>query len=338
MRCSPKCLYTMFLRKAVFLPLLLLVALIPTELVAQSTGADDESEMERLVQVDLRGGYTGTLWSPKGLGTYEVESYGRNMLYAELSIKHPFLIINEALDFIQIPRLRIESNMGYSQQYGSFRELIPETVRNSPYLRTDSWLTFFRFFSFRYQDEKFDAKLVDQRIWLYDEDRDAESYIRNVTNRLRDLEIGIIGSVDGEVHETMLEVGYYQSLMHWPIVQPESDSQSGNERRYFLEQKDLRLSGIYFALNTEPIEHVWPLYSQFMVKLGQLFGVDARFRFERTVLPWWRLGVSLDASWRMLEMGYDKQGELIKFEEQGLEEPSETRYRLTLFTSFRLHG
>ena len=53
--------------------------------------------------LELRAGYTGSFWSPKGIEPYQVNTYGRSMAYAELAVVHPLLVVSEALDFIEIP-------------------------------------------------------------------------------------------------------------------------------------------------------------------------------------------------------------------------------------------
>lgn len=278
--------------------------------------------------LSLRAGYSGTMWQPEGLGPFDVKSYGRNLLYAEIAIHHPLLIINEALDIVNIPRLRVESNFGYSTQSAGFIDVLPQMIRGNPYLRTTAWMTFWQFFSFRYRSERFDATLTN-RYELAGLLETPEIYgTLDMTNKVRDLEIGLIGSTDGEIHDTMIEIGYYHSRFAWPIVQIGQDEYTS---WYVLKQADYVVQGLYGGLNTTPIEGIWPMYSQFLVRVGGAFGIDVRFKFEREVLSRLALGIELDGSWRVLQnYETDVEGHVDLSELD--DHPRDIRYRLTLYT------
>ncbi|MBS1260846.1 MAG: hypothetical protein MAG453_00162 [Calditrichaeota bacterium] len=280
-------------------------------------------------RLELRAGYTGTMWTPKGIEPYEVQTYGRNLLYGELALHHPLLILGRAFDVFDIPRLRVETNFGYSTASGGFQDLIPGAIRRNPYLRTTSWMTFFRWFSFRYRVERFNASVSDPRDWLADYgDSPTLRTPGEITNQMRDIEIGVIGSTDGEIHDTMIELGYFHSALQWPIVER---AWNGLDDVDFLVQREVSAEGMYLSLNTTPIEGVWPMYSQFIVRWGGAFGLDARFKYEHELIRRWSIGLELDASWRLLNGYEDELDTQVEIKNNN---PRDTRYRLTLYTVF----
>ena len=43
--------------------------------------------------LDFRAGYTASIWDPSRFGEWDVDSYGRNLAYAELSLVHPLVML-----------------------------------------------------------------------------------------------------------------------------------------------------------------------------------------------------------------------------------------------------
>ncbi len=309
--------------------LLVTSLLLPLGVLADDNGDDKDGFFGGPFTLELRAGYTGTRWTPYGLDPYEVDNYGREMLYAELAIVHPLLIAGEAFDLLQIPRLRIESNLGYSASNSGFEELIPHSIRNNPYIRASGWLTFWEWFSFRFREERFQATIIDPRDFGLDEHGNPSVIVpfRTISNRMSDLEIGLIGSPGGEINETMFELGMYFSTMNWPMVI--NYNQEGFDSFSLLIQEEFEAQGVYAGIITRPIPHVWPVHSQFLLRVGDITGVDARVRFEQELLKSWFLGVQLEASLRSLE-GFKNDGQ---FDYQmRAENPRDVRYMMTLYT------
>ena len=314
--------------------LLGLLFLFPSLLLAQDSDPDqDESVLGGPFRLELRAGYTGTMWTPKGLEPYEVNNYGRKLLYAELAVLHPLLVVGEALDIVRIPRLRVETNFGYTASGGGVQDMSPRALRNNAYLRSTGWLTVWQWFSFRYREEIFDVTIADPRDWILDQETIQPGFelSRKVRNRMTDLEIGLIGSPDGEIRNTMIEVGYYHSSLSWPMVLQYSDPEWGNYE--ILKQQEFTLEGVYFALNTQPIPRVWPMQTQFMLRTGGALGLDARFRYEHQMLSRWFLGLELDASYRIISNYKDENDEEYIIKNNN---PRDVRYRMTLYTVFVL--
>jgi hypothetical protein len=284
-------------------------------------------------RLEIRAGYTGTMWTPKGLEPYVVNNYGRELFYGELAVLHPLLTLGEAFDIVQIPRLRIETNFGYTRTESAFEEAIPRSLRDNAYLRTTGWFTFWEWFSFRYREERYDVSVSRPSDWVYDEFTGEGSFpsIHNVENRMTDLEMGIIGSPDGRVHETMIEIGYYHSAVLWPMVIQDINPEFGSS--IFLTQKEIAVQGIYFALNTQPNPELWPMDTQFMVRIGGALGLDARFQYEHEMLKRWFLGLELDASYRVINNYTDENDEQFIIKDNN---PRDVRYRLTLYSLFVL--
>jgi hypothetical protein len=248
------------------------------------------------------------------------------MFYAELAIQHPLIIFGRAFDIVEIPRLRIETNFGYSASGGGFTDLIPESIRNNPYLRTSSWLTFFTWFSIRYREERFSATISDPRQWSNNTFDSFSTSTLQSDNHMRDLEIGLIGSPDGEIHDTMIEMGYFRSVLQWPVVEI---GFNGEDYSYYLVQRDFTVDGIYASLNTTPIKGVWPMHSQMMVRVGEVYGLDLRFHYEHVLMKDWSVGLELDGSWRIWTGYEDETGTNVEIISNN---PRDTRYRLTLYT------
>jgi len=306
--------------------------------IAMSITSDSHAESGFLldgISMDVSGGATVNFWSPKGLGPFKVDTYGRNMAFAELSVNHPLLFVNEALDIIQIPRLRIESNFGYSEQNGSIQELIPSSFRNNPYLKTTSWFTFFEYISIRYRYEKFDATLSDPRYWDPDEFDPNYEYVRTVQNKIKDLEFGLIGQPEGDFEESAIEIGYYLSEISWPLYRYNASSIGD----FNLTQEKISIQGFYFSLNTKPIENLWPLHTQFMVKTGNSLGWDLRFKFERQVRKKLSLGFDFDYSWRTITYVDEEEARYYSPSNDKVldeENPRDTRIRMTAYSRFSI--
>jgi len=285
------------------------------------------------LSVDLKGGYTGNYWSPKGLGPFEVDTYGRSMIFGELAVNHPLLIFGEKYDMISMPRFRVESNFGFDSEDGSIRQVLPSKFSTNPYLKTTTWLTIMEFLSVRFINEKFYAILNDPRYWNQDLFNSDTEYVREVKNSISDVEIGILGSPDGEFDQTLWEIGYYRSQMKWPLLrfQPNSTTE------FSLAQEDIGLQGFYLVLNTEPFEPIWPLYSQLKVHLGEILGFDIKLQFEREANKKLRFGVDFDYSWHLMIYS-DEDAERFSTPTEKLvdEDPRHTRMRVTIYTAFNL--
>ncbi|MFH0883260.1 MAG: hypothetical protein V2A56_09770, partial [bacterium] len=255
----------------------LVVALLQFSLPSR---AEDSVSTESgwVPHLEVRAGYTGSFWSPRGIEPYQVNTYGRSMAYAELAVVHPLLILSEALDVIEMPSLRIETNMGYSAESGELVEILPDAVRENPYLSGSGWLTFFQFVSLRYRSERFHAAIQDPR--AFSEGYTGEG-VYKVENQLRDVEVGLIGSPDGRLHETMIEIGVFRTWMTRPTLTT-FNATSGTEYPNLL-MFDARYDGVYMALNTAPQPDIWPLETQVMLRLGAMLGVELRLSFDRPV-------------------------------------------------------
>lgn len=308
----------------------LIVLIVMITLVLPANGqtiAEEETPSLLMPAVDLRAGYSGTMWTPKNLEPFEVNSYGRNLFYGEVSILHPLAFLGEAFDIFNVPHLRIETNMGYSEESGSLNDLMPSSARENPYWRASGWTTFFDFVSFRYNVEKFDVHLIDARASFGEV---SDNTFARTENRIREIEIGIVGSPDGEIHETMVEIGYYRSTMNWPVVKYREEF--GKVVTPYITQQEFEVEGLYGALNTDPIPRIWPIRTQFMVRLGNTFGIDLRFNREITIKDRLDVGLALSASWRFIQSGFDEYDDKVEFDVK----PSDTRYKLHLYTKFRL--
>ena len=302
---------------AFVLTVMLIIPAVPAH--AQSESSDNAAWMPHL---EARAGFSGSFWSPKGIDPYQVNTYGRSMAYAELALVHPLLVFSEALDVVEIPTLRIETNMGYSAQSGALVEILPDAVRENPYLSGSGWLTLFQFISLRYQSEKFRAKIQDPRAFSLEYTGET---IYEIENSLRDVEIGLIGSPDGELHETMIEIGVFRTWLTRPTL-TQYDAASGTEFPN-LYMFNARYDGVYFALNTEPQPEIWPLETQMMLRLGAILGVELRLSFDRPVWKNARVGVTGDIAWRSFNYSYDKFGEVVKDNTSD----SDFRMRATLY-------
>jgi len=283
--------------------------------------------------LEIRVGYTGTMWTPKGLEPYVVNNYGREMFYGELAVIHPLLTLGEAFDIVQIPRLRVETNFGYTRTESAFEEAIPRSLRDNAYLRTTGWFTFWEWFSFRYREERYDVSVSLPGEWAYDEYSGGGDAlpIQNVQNHMTDLEMGVIGSLDGRIHETMIEIGYYQSAVYWPMVALYENPEFGSS--YFLQQKEITVQGVYFSLNTRPNPDGWPMHTQLMARVGGALGMEARFRYEHKILQRWFMGLELDASYRIISNYTDENDEQFRISHNN---PRDVRYQLTLYSLFVL--
>ncbi len=280
-----------------------------------------------LPHLEVRAGYTGSFWSPKGIEPYQVNTYGRSMAYAELALVHPLLVFSQALDVIQIPSLRIETNMGYSAESGALVEILPDAVRENPFLAGSGWLTFFQFVSLRYRSERFHATIQDPR--AFDISFTGKGLLQ-IENRLRDVEVGLIGSPDGRMHDTMIEVGVFRTWMTRPTLSSFGSS-NGSEFPDLL-MFEARYDGVYLALNTEPQPDVWPLETQVMLRLGAMLGLDLRLSFDRPLWRSARFGVTGDIAWRTFNFSFDKYGQAV----QDNSNDRDLRMRVTLYVRARL--
>lgn len=305
-----------------------LLLLLPLGHTAQAQ--IDEGIFSLKPQLVIQGGATGSFWAPRGIEPYEVDTYGRRQIYGEIKLLHPLLIISEAMDVVEIPSLRVETNLGYSAGSATFRDLLPDAVIDNPYLRTTSWLTLFRFISLRYRNERFDAVLSDPRAFSLDYTGPL-SYPTII--RLQDLEVGLIGSPDGEVRETMVEIGVYRSWLTRPVLGGYVDA---NNDGYLDAIPSLlllegRYDGVYMGLVTEPTEE-WPLRSQILGRLGSMVGLDIRLAFDRKVKAGLRLGVEAEVAWRYYQYGYDEFGRV----DENQTESRETRMRATVYVRYKV--
>lgn len=280
----------------------------------------------------VQGGGTGSYWAPRGIEPYEVDTYGRQQVYGEIKLLHPLLILSEAFDIVQVPSLRIETNLGYSSGSETFRDLLPDAVIDNPYLRTTSWLTFFRFVTLRYRNERFNALISDPRAFSVGYTGPL-SY--DFAIRLQDLEVGLIGSPDGRLRETMIEFGFYRSWLTRPILGPYVDEDQNGviDGVPALLIHEGRYDGFYMGLVTEPTEE-WPLRSMLLARFGGMFGLDMRLAFDRKVHAGLRAGVEAEVSWRFYQYSYDEYGRIDNLDDTN--KSRETRMRATFYVRYKV--
>ncbi len=297
--------------------------------------------------IRFSAGFSGGIWSPKGITPYEVDTYGRSSFYFEAGINHPLLFLGEGLDILDIPQFRISTNMGYSGSGGTLYDAIPSFARDNPYLNMVTWMTFFRFVSLRYYRESFHAKMNDPTIPFSSDPSDYE-YLDQFDVKMHDFEIGILGSTDGEVHTTMLEIGYFASTYEIPTTFY-LGSRTDDKPDMLLPEYSFK--GLYFALSSEPIPEIWPLQTFFGVRFGsgeirnirnyvgsyhltgsdaeenfKLLGLNLRFIFDQPVRESLRAGVKMEASYNIIGSDID----IIP------RDPIDIRYRFTAFAQYDL--
>lgn len=304
--------------------------------------------------VALQAGYTATMWSPRGLSSYEITTYGRNQGFLEARMQHPLLIISEALNFVSIPRLRVETNFGYQERSSDFVEVLPSYVRENPYFNAMGWATLFEFVSLRFRSEQFSVKVADPNtFWIDVYDRIGEEFgdftteVAELECVMQEIEIGLIGSPDGYIHPTMYEFGYFHTSMTRPIAFP-----SGTTTIPILMHPDIKINGWYFMVNSDPVPGVWPLKSQVGFKFGSghfwrseyekrgpdvvdygqgftneldYLSLELRLAYERGIYKNILAGISTQTSVRFISSRSDKDVSA-----------SDTRYRLNLYTIFTI--
>jgi hypothetical protein len=300
--------------------------------ICSNTGwADsDTTNLKDLIHINLRAGYIGTTWSPKGTEPITVSTYGRSMTFAELELAHPFRVFGEELDFVEIPQLRIETNSGYKSEGGGFPDVIPITLSGNPYLLTSIKVVFFDFLSYQISNEKFDVNYSDPAGWDQEEGSDISEYNRVLTNSKKDLEVGVIGSLDENIHNTMLEIGYFRSNMKYPIL---NIYDTETTRNYQLDHKRLITDGLYVIAHTKPVPLIWPMHSQVKLKVGDKFSVEFLFRHETNAFKRIRLGLALSGSWSWISRYEDEFGDDIDVKSN---QPSDRRFKLSIYSVMEL--
>lgn len=282
-------------------------------------------------QLVARAGYTGSYWSPHNIEPYEISSYGRKHAYAEVGLLHPLIVFGEAFDLIQVPSFRVETNFGYSSGEASFRELLPDAVLDKPYLRTTTWLTLFKYVTLRYRNERFDATFSDPRTFMAGY---TGPYSYNTVIRMRDLEVGLIGSPDGQLYDTMVEIGIYRSWMTRPVLGGyATDDGSGTLVSTLPElmMYEGAYDGVYMGLVTEPIDKVWPIRSQAIIRLGGMLGLEVRLSWDRKVMEKMRVGLEGEWAWHSYEYSYDEYGVIVEETNS-----RDVRMRVTLYVWYQL--
>ncbi len=310
--------------------LLIILFSLPLSIYAE-INAPSEEKLKKLLSLELRTGFIATTWSPQGLATYEVQTYSRSMLYAELKLAHPFFVMNEAFDIISFPSLRIDSNMGYNSESGEFGEMIPSFIADNPYIRTFAWMTFFEDISFRYRHEKYVVGLQEQQI--ADDGNPAVMYNEtSVTNSIKDLEIGLIGSLDNDFKVTIVELGYFRRDMNWPIVDGSYDAFT-RRTTYTMNHRKIWMQGGYAAIHLDLSSTKVPLTGQLYLHTGNFHGVDLRLKYESRSPRRVSFGGEAEASFRRFTEYHEDS---VFDKTSRVNTPTETRLRISVYAKFNL--
>jgi hypothetical protein len=311
--------------------LLIILFALPLSIYAE-INTPSEQKLKKLLSLELRAGFIGTTWSPQGLATYEVETYSRSMMYAEVRLAHPFFVINEAFDFISFPSLRIDSNMGFNSEQGEFGQLIPAFITENPYMRTFAWMTVFEDISFRYRNEKYVVGLQEQQNLTIDGTPEVKYDETSVTNSIKEIEIGLIGSLDNDFKITIIELGYYRRDMNWPIVDGFYDSLT-RTTTYVMNHRSIWMQGAYAALHLDLAWTTVPLTGQLYLHIGNATGFDLRLKYESRSTRKISFGGEAEGSFKRFS-AYHENSEFDKTSR--INTPTETRFRISIYSKFSI--
>ncbi len=323
-------------------------ALDNDRLLAEITGSDRPNLVISPV-------VSGTVWNPRGLQPYDLDAYPRSYIGVELGLHNPLRILHHEANFLQIPSLSVESNLGMHESDLAMPELTSAN-RDLPKYRVGIWIMLFDYLSIRYQAERFATELTNPTMFFFapggGNSRELENnYQLRAENTYRNIEVGLIGTPDGEDWDTIIEAGYFNMRWEQPVVVAVGGVTS--EPTLYLPQHYIQ--GFYVNLSSEPIELQWPVHTKLGARVGKgpiwtsssgefrsfvdsdellanMLQLDLRLTFERPVKPWLFLGGAASAQWRLIVFEYSPGGTNYN---TSINE-SYTRFGITLFTRFSL--
>ncbi|MBZ0265666.1 hypothetical protein K8I28_13465, partial [bacterium] len=85
--------------------LIVVIAFCGQDAISQELDSEREGSSLFLQRpsLQLRAGFTGSYWNPKGIDPYQLDTYGRTYAYVDVAAMHPLLFLGEGFDLISIP-------------------------------------------------------------------------------------------------------------------------------------------------------------------------------------------------------------------------------------------